>query len=379
MLEIKEKILRDLEKLKHKEGFLKAGLPKFPWLFGRDALISAWQLLDKMPSLARATLKILSKHQGKKIDKEKEEEPGKILHETDLRSKMHPKGYFPFPYYGSVDSTCLFLILFSFYFKRTKDIGFLDQHWENILSALNWIIEYGDQDQDYFLEYQRKNPKGLFHQGWKDSFKNHLKIEPPVAMVEVQGYQYLALLETSLFCQRKKNFSLAQKLKERAKSLKKEFNQKFWMEDKKYFALALDGKKEQRKAITSNPGHLLFTRIIEKNKIELVVRRLFQKDLWTPFGIRTHSSLEPDFDPKSYHLGSVWPHDNWIIAQGLKKLGYLKEYQKIKKAILKAFEKLGFIPEFYGVIDGKITLETKTPPCHLQAWSSGALFNFVFE
>ena len=375
---LKQKILLELGKLKDRRGFLKAGLPRFDRLFGRDSLISAWQLLNEKSGIAKATLEILSQYQGKVINEEREEEPGKILHETDFKLKSHPKYRFPFPYYGSVDSTLLFLILFSFYYQKTKDKKFLDSHWENILRAVHWIEEYGDKDKDLFIEYQRKSKNGLFHQGWKDSFEDHLKIEPPVALVEVQGYQYLALREIASLAEERKDWDLVDKLEERAWKLKKKFNEKFWMEDKKYFALALDGKKQQRRAITSNPGHLLFTGIIrEKEKIEFVVKRLFEKDMFTPYGIRTHSELEEDFDPKSYHLGSIWPHDNWIIAQGLKKLGYQKEYQKIRKAILKAYKELGYLPEYYGVVNGKITLDLQTPPCYLQAWSLGALFNFL--
>ena len=376
---IKRKALAEIRQLKDKKGFIRAGLPRFNRLFGRDSLIAAWQLLDKNPGICQATLEILSQYQGKIFNDEKEEEPGKIIHETDLEKSHHPENSYPLPYYGSIDSTPLFLILFSFYYKKTKNLKFLNSRWENILKAVNWIEECGDKDKDLFLEYQRKNPKGLFHQGWKDGFEDHLKIEPPVAIAEIQGYQHLALREVAYLAEIKKDWDLVDKLEERAWELKKKFNQDFWMAPKNYFALALDGKKQQRKAITSNSGHLLFTGVLRDEKIDFVVKRLFQDDLWTPFGIRTHSTLEPDFDPKSYHLGSIWPHDNWIIAQGLKKLGYEKEYQKIKKAILLAYERLGFLPEFYGVVNGEITLEMKKTPCYPQAWSSGALFNFLSE
>ena len=376
---IKRKALAEIRQLKDKKGFIRAGLPRFNRLFGRDSLIAAWQLLDKNPGICQATLEILSQYQGKIFNDEREEEPGKIIHETDLEKSHHPENSYPLPYYGSIDSTPLFLILFSFYYKKTKNLKFLNSRWENILKAVNWIEECGDKDKDLFLEYQRKNPKGLFHQGWKDGFEDHLKIEPPVAIAEIQGYQHLALREVAYLAEIKKDWDLVDKLEERAWELKKKFNQDFWMAPKNYFALALDGKKQQRKAITSNSGHLLFTGVLRDEKIDFVVKRLFQDDLWTPFGIRTHSTLEPDFDPKSYHLGSIWPHDNWIIAQGLKKLGYEKEYQKIKKAILLAYERLGFLPEFYGVVNGEITLEMKKTPCYPQAWSSGALFNFLSE
>lgn len=371
----RRQLLEEVKLLKDKRGFLKAGFPSYGRLFGRDSLIAAWQLLGWNPGICKATLEILSQTQGKVINDEREEEPGKILHETDLEKNWRPEGCYHFPYYGSVDSTPLFLVVFSFYFKKTKDKKFLDSRWENILMALNWLEEYGDKDKDYFLEYQRKNPKGLFHQGWKDDFKDHLKIKPPVAIVEVQGYQYLALREISELAEIRKDWDLSKKLRERAKILKEEFNKKFWMEDKKYFALGLDSQKNQRRAITSNPGHLLFTEIIEEEKIKQVVKRLFESDLWTTYGIRTHSEKEFDFDPSSYHLGSIWPHDNWMIAQGLKKYNFEEEYQKIKKAILLATEEIGFLPEYYGVKTGKIiTIENA---CYPQAWASGALLNFL--
>jgi len=368
---------KELKQLMTKEGLLLAGFPNFPRIFGRDSLITSWQLLNVDASIAKRTLEFLSNYQGKKIDDDKEEEPGKILHETDLESKKHSGGCFPFPYYGSVDSTPLFLILFHFYFKKTKDKRFLKKHLRNIISAINWMVTYGDKDGDLFLEYKRKNPCGLFHQGWKDGFEDHLKITPPVAIVEVQGYQYLALMQWQEVL---KDFGLseqAESLKERAKKLKKEFNKSFWMEDKKYYALGLNKDKRQRKAITSNPGHLLFCGICDKTKERLVVKKLFSEELFTPYGIRTHSSKEPDFDPLSYHLGSIWPHDNWIIAQGLKKLGYKNEYKKIKSALLLAYKKLGYIPELYGAVKNKLV---KIPiACYPQAWATGALINFLNE
>ena len=374
---VEGRLLGELKKLINKEGIILAGFPRFPRIFGRDSLITSWELLDFDPSIARRTLEFLSKYQGKRVNDKREEEPGKILHEIDPKKKENTEYHFPFPYYGSIDSTPLFLILLSFYFDKTKDEKFLRSCFANILEALNWIISYGDEDSDLFIEYERRNLKGLFHQGWKDGFNDHLHIKPPVAIVEVQGYQYLALRKAAEIFAFLGEGKFEKSLLERAEKLKEKFNKRFWMRDKNYYALALDGLKKQRKAITSNPGHLLFTGVCDKDKEKLVVKRLFQKDLWTPYGIRTHSAKEPDFDPLSYHLGSVWPHDNWIIAQGLKERGYKKEYQKVKNAILKAYKELGLIPEFYGVVRGKITLKTKKKPCYLQAWSIGALINFL--
>jgi len=373
--EIRKQLLKEIKSLKDERGLIKAGHPHYDRFFGRDSLITSWQLLDIDPDNCKRTLEILSKFQGKKIDPEKEEEPGKTLHETDFYRKRHLSGWFPYPYYGSVDSTLLYLILFYFYFKKTKNKKFLKKYWKNIASAVNWIEKHGDLDRDLFLEYQRKNPQGLFHQGWKDMSEKYLKIQPPIAIVEAQGYQYLALKGAAFLAKTLKKNHLAKKLLNRAQNLKKSFNKSFWMEKEKYFALALDGNKKQIKIITSNPGHLLFTGILEKDKIQPAVKRLLKSDLWTNFGIRTHSQKEPDFDSLSYQKGSIWPHDNWIVAQGLKKLGYKKEYQKIKKATLRAFLKLGYLPEFYGVMDNKIV---KIPQaCHPQAWASGSLLNFL--
>lgn len=367
--QIQKQLMKEIKSLKHKKGFVRAGLPRFGRLFGRDSLIVAWQLLGYDSEIAKNTLETLIQLQGKVMNDQTEEEPGKILHEE--------KGYFPWNYYGSVDSTPLFLILVGLFYEKTKNKEFLKKYFSNILLAVSWMINYGDKDNDLFLEYERKNPQGLFHQGWKDDFKNRIQIEPPVAIVEAQGYQYLALEKIAWAAKILGNEKLSRSLLTRAKNLKREFNKKFWMPDKKYFALALDGQKDQRKAITSSQGHLLFAGIIEDSKVDLVVKRLFAKDMWTSYGIRTHSALEPDFDPISYHFGSVWPHDNWIIARGLKELGYKKEYLKIKKAFLRAYQEIGFLPELYGVVNNKITLKTKSAACYPQAWATGALLSFL--
>jgi len=374
--EIKKQLLKEIESLKDERGLIKAGHPHYSRFFGRDSLITSWQLLHIQPDICRKTLKTLASLQGKKVDKRSEEEPGKIVHETDWRLKWNPEmKNIPFPYYASVDSTPLFVIVFSFYFKKTKNKRFLQAYWKNILAAIRWMEKYGDVDQDLFLEYQRKKPTGRFNQGWKDSRKNIFKIKAPVAIVEAQGYQYLAFKKGSQLAKILRKNNSAQNFSKRARRLKEVFNQRFWLKKEKYFTFALDKEKNQKKIITSNPGHLLFTGILNKDKEKWVVKRLFQKDLWTPFGIRTHSLKEPDFKPLSHQKGSIWPHDNWIIAQGLRKLGYQREYQKIKKAILKTFLKLGYLPELYGVIDNKIV---KIPQaCYPQAWASGALLNFL--
>ncbi|MFC1630211.1 amylo-alpha-1,6-glucosidase [Patescibacteria group bacterium] len=372
---IKEQLFQEIEELKGQKGLIRAGLPHYGRFFGRDSLITAWQILHLDPENCRKTLKALSELQGKVVNDKREEEPGKILHETDFELKRHPKGYFPFPYYGSVDSTCWYVILFYFYFLETKDLEFIKKYWKNIVSAVNWMEEYGDADQDYFLEYERKNPTGLFHQGWKDSSQDIFKVKPPIAIVEVQGYEYLALKGAAVLAKELGDADLPKKFLSRAEELKKNFNEKFWMKDKKFFALALGVDKKQRKVITSSPGHLLFCGIVDKDKEKLVVQRLFQEDLWTPYGIRTHSAKDSGYRCWSYHMGSVWPHDNWIIAEGLRRLGYKTEYRRIKKATLMTFEELGFIPECF-IVSNKVLMRNYRA-CFLQAWSTGALLNFL--
>lgn len=384
--EIKLRLRRDIEKLRSSRGYLNAGYPRYYTLFGRDSIISAWQMLKIDPTIAKATLSVLSEYQGKVVDPKSEEEPGKILHEHRFTPREQAEiPEWKFPYYGSIDSTPLYIILAAKYLKTTNDTAFLSKIWRNIQAAFNWIITYGDKDGDGYIEYQRMNPHGLFHQGWRDGCEDHLKIKPPVAIVEAQGYVYAAYHSLAYISQRLgKNNNLIGEAMERARKLKKNFNQDFWMEEEKFFALALDGEKKQKKVVSSNPGHLLFTGIIDDSKVDYVVERLFQPDLWTPYGIRTHSMKAPDFDPYSYHLGSIWPHDNWIIYKGLQKLGYHQHAEKIKQALLQAYQKLNKIPELYTVINNKIVdLSTPIKGVHhvlanpLQAWASAGLLEMV--
>lgn len=381
---IKKQLLNDTENLKDKKGFIQAGYPRYLALFGRDSLIIAWQLLGYDISIAHNTLLILAKFQGKRLDAITEEEPGKILHEyypRNTSSKWWKKYKVKYSwlkrgkaFYTSTDSTPLFLILLAKYFQKTKDKKLLLKLWPNAKKATKWILNYSDINKDGFIDYQQKNPKGPPNQSWKDH--RGYRIKPPVAMVEIQGYAFLAFKETAKLARVLKDKNTEKRLLKEAKIIKKNFNQKFWMKKEKYFALALDGDKKQVKEITSDPGHLLFTGILDKNKEKFVVRKLFSPELWTPFGIRTYSTKSKFFRPLSYHLGSIWPHDNWIIAQGLKKLGYKKEYKRIKDAIVDAHNQLGYIPELYGFINGHVV---KIPnACYPQAWSSGALYNFLF-
>lgn len=368
----KDEVKKDLDTLIDSEyGYVRAGYPRFMRLFGRDSLIAAWQMLNINPEICRRTLEILSKLQGEKFNSHTEEEPGKIIHETDLRLKHHEKNLdMEFPYYGSIDSTALYVIMFGKYFHATGDKDFVAGHSTNIRNAVEWILRKIKEDSSGFVRYgMKKENWQVAHQGWKDSYENHLRIDFPVAIVEIQGYAYLALVTAAELLN---DDSL---LKE-ADNLKKRFNDSFWMPDLHYLALGLDGKNVQRRAITSNPGHLLFTGILDKERADFVVARLTEPDMLTNYGIRTHSSKEPDFDYKSYHLGSIWPHDNWIIAEGCKEMGYNEVYKRIRQSILRAYDEFGYITEQYGVTPaGKF--EDIPTACRPQAWASAAVLEFL--
>ncbi|MGD8505636.1 MAG: amylo-alpha-1,6-glucosidase, partial [Candidatus Bathyarchaeota archaeon] len=326
-----------------------------------------------------------ARYQGEALNPRAEEEPGKILHEHRFDPKRQAElPEWDFPYYGSVDSTPLFIILASKYYQQTGDRTFLSKNWGNIKAAFNWITNYGDFDGDGYVEYERKNPHGLFHQGWRDGVEDHLKIKPPVAIAEAQGYVYAAYGSIISLAKSLSQNEVSRIALSRAQVLKRKFNRDFWMAKEKYFALALDGEKKQREAVTSNSGHLLFTGIIAKDKMKPLISRLFQQDLWTPYGLRNHSSEEYDFDPYSYHCGTIWPHDNWIAYKGLKALGFSSDVNRIKKALLRVYTKLGKIPELYAVVEDKIIDFSESPMENisanpLQAWASAGLLEMIWE
>ncbi len=377
---IKERLESDIQILREPEyGYIRAGLPRFPALFGRDSCITAWQLIDYDISVARDTLEILARLQGKKVDAAHEEEPGKILHEWHPHPEEYKKVPWPLPYYGSVDVTSLFVFLCGLYYEKTRDFKWLERMWPNLEAALEWCERSGDTDGDMFLDYEQTNPTGLRHKGWKDRHIDHLKIAAPVELVEVQGYYYIALRIVAILAAVLKKQKLSTQYISRKRALRDAFIEKFWFPEKSIFAFALNGKHKADMRITSNMGHLLFTGILDgkEEMVAALVERLFREDMWTPWGIRTHAQSNPDFDAASYHLGSVWPHDNWVIAQGLKRYGYIKEYDEIRGALLRAYETLGDIPELYVVRNG--SLERSEISCSPQAWATGALLNFLTQ
>jgi len=381
---IRNRLRADLESLRSPDGYLRAGSPRYATLFGRDSLVAAWQTLAIDPSIAAATLRTLAAFQGRREDARSEEEPGKILHEHrfDATSRSELSAW-DFPYYGSVDATLLFLIVADEYVRLTNDKRILHDLWPAFAAAHEWIDVFGDRDRDGFVEYERKNPQGLFHQGWKDGSEDHLHIAPPVALVEVQGYAVAAHRAFATLAERMGHLEVASSARRTASDVEAKLNRAFWMSEARYYALGLDGAKSTRRAITSNPGHLLAMHVVPNDRIDPLIARLFQPDMWTPYGVRTHATSEPDFDPYGYHTGTIWPHDNWFLWRGLRAARRIREADRIREALLRAYADLGKIPELYAFVDSRLedlsagTKRTLANP--LQAWSTGALIDMVTQ
>ena len=281
-----------------------------------------------------------------------------------------------------MDSTPLFLIVGDAYLRATHDDALAAELWPSFAAAHEWMRTYGDADRDGFIEYVRRNPRGLFHQGWKDGSEDHLKIEPPVALVEVQGYAVAAYEAFARLAADRGLEEATDGARRKAASLRARLNEAFWEVGMGFFGLALDRSKRLRRAVTSNPGHLLLCGAVEPRRLDAVVERLFRPDLWTPYGIRTHAASEPDFDPTSYQLGSVWPHDNWFLYRGLLTAGRPREADRVREALLRARAGLGKIPELYAVVgdrlvdlSGATTAGARANP--LQAWASAGLLDMV--
>ncbi len=370
-----EKIARlrgELNDLRDRDfGFIRAGRPRYDRLFGRDSLIVAWQRLELEPRIAVDTLRVLASMQGRVNDPVNEEAPGKILHEWSP-TKV-PWVRWTFPYFGSVDATPLFVLVACWTVRRTKDDKLAAEFWPWVRRACGWMTAAMAADRHGFLSYAPTNPLGLKHEGWKDSWD--LGPAWPTAMVEVQGYAYASLLAAAVLA-RGRDAKLAAAWRRRAGELRREFNRRFWLKEKKTCALAVHGGGQVYPAVTSNPGHLLFTGILDGKRVPAQVRRLFEKDLFTPFGLRTLSSSERDFQADAYHKGSVWPHDNWVISEGLRVLGYKKERRLIKEALLAADTALGRLPELFAVSRAGAVAAIPNAQ-YPQAWASGALLNLL--
>jgi glycogen debranching enzyme len=358
-----------------------AGLPWFQTLFGRDSLITSFQALPFAPGLAETTLRVLADLQGTRVDDFRDEEPGKIPHElrfgelTVFEERPHS------PYYGSADATPLFLILLDEYERWTGDTGLVLELEPAARAALGWIDDFGDRDGDGYVEYERRNTKtGLENQCWKDSWNSIMWSDGtlaslPRATCEIQGYVYDAKRRSARLAREIwRDDPLAVKLDVQAHELKRRFNRDFWLDDRKHYALALDGDKRRVDTLTSNIGHLLWSGIAEDEKAANCVQHLLGERLFSGWGVRTMADGEGGYNPIGYHQGTVWPHDNSLIALGLRRYGYDEAASRLAFCILEASEYfLGRLPETFAGYDRDQTRFPVEYPtaCSPQAWSTG--------
>jgi glycogen debranching enzyme len=355
-----------------------AGMPWFMTVFGRDTLITSFQTLMFGPELAIGALEVLAELQALEDDPETDAEPGKIVHE--VRHGKAAKVWFH-RYYGTVDATPLYLVLLSEVWRWTGDSALAEQLREPALRALAWIDEYGDRDGDGFVEYRRRTERGLENQSWKDSgdsqrFADGRLAEPPIAPCEVQGYVYDAKRRIAELAREAWGDDvLARRLDEEADRLRERFDEAFWVDDRGgFYALALDAEKERVDSLCSNIGHLLWSGIIPEERAAQVVESLMDDLLWSGWGVRTMSTEDVGYSPLSYHNGSVWPHDNSLIAAGLARYGYREEALRIVQQMLEAAAYFDFeLPEVFAGLPRQTTPFPIAYPtaARPQAWAAG--------
>ncbi len=357
-----------------------AGLPWFMALFGRDSLLTSYQMLPFSSELAATTLRALAAAQGKKEVDLTEEEPGRILHELRFGELTHFKERPQSPYYGASDTTPLFLVLLDEYERWTGDVNLVRALEPNARAALNWIDKFGDRDGDGYIEYERKTELGLDNQCWKDSWNSILYHDgklstTPRATCEIQGFAYDAKVRTARLARTIwKDEALAVKLEKEAAELKRRFNQDFWVPDRKFFAVALDGSKKKVDSLCSNIGQLLWSGIVNEDKATALRDHLMSPKMFSGWGIRTMAEGEGGYNPIEYHNGTVWPHDCSFIAAGLARYGFRKEASQIIAGIFEAglFFRYRLPEVFAGYERSKTRFPVQYPTASSpQAWAAG--------